>query len=106
MKGASDGDDSSAYRGASFGRNAHGHTIEGIHASMSDLAFCMTYGFGRPVVDETGIKGIYDFTVEYSPEEGPSIFTALQDQLGLRLETRRGPVETLVIDHAERPNEN
>lgn len=63
-----------------------------------------------PVIDRTGVEGIYNFSVEWSPEENkpdnrPSIFTALQ-QLGLRLTTEKAPVEMLVIDHAERPSEN
>jgi uncharacterized protein (TIGR03435 family) len=74
---------------------------------------------GRIVVDRSGIEGRYDLALEWSPEEGssnsasnggqssgPSIFTALQEQLGLKLESSRGPVKTLVIDHVEQPSEN
>jgi uncharacterized protein (TIGR03435 family) len=74
---------------------------------------------GRIVVDRTGINGRYDLALEWSPEDGssnsaanggqnsgPSIFTALQEQLGLKLEASRGPVKTLVIDHVEQPSEN
>jgi uncharacterized protein (TIGR03435 family) len=65
---------------------------------------------GRPVENETGLNGYYDFTLEWTPEgtdgNGPSIFTALQEQLGLRLETRRGMVEMLTIGRTERPSEN
>ena len=79
---------------------------------------------GRPVADETGLKGYYDFRLEWTPDEpagppgdsgntltppgrsGPSIFTALQEQLGLKLEARKGPVEVLVIDYVENPSEN
>jgi len=78
---------------------------------------------GRPVLDKTGLKGNYDFTLQWTPDEnrtptvgqqgtddtpppGPSIFTAIQEQLGLRLEPQKGPVEVLVIDHVERPSEN
>ena len=63
----------------------------------------------RPVVDATGLEGLYEITLEWSPDQqgdGPSLFTALQEQLGLRLESGRGPVEVLVIDSAERPMEN
>jgi uncharacterized protein (TIGR03435 family) len=69
----------------------------------------------RPVLDETGIKGAFDFTVEFTPEDatpgdaasGPSIFTAIQQQLGLKLEARKGSVEVLVVDRADRvPIEN
>ena len=71
---------------------------------------------GRPVVDRTGLTGTYDFYVRFaaagldaaSPNatNQPSIFTALQEQLGLRLEAARGPVEMLVIDSVERPTPN
>jgi uncharacterized protein (TIGR03435 family) len=66
---------------------------------------------GRMIVDRTGITGDYDFTLEFSTQrpgdtavdDKPNIFTALQEQLGLRLEPARGPVEFVVIDHIERP---
>jgi uncharacterized protein (TIGR03435 family) len=68
---------------------------------------------GRPVIDKTGLTGNYDFTLEYTPDgtpadaaNGPSIFTALEEQLGLKLEPSKAPTEILVIDHAEKPNEN
>ena len=75
----------------------------------------------RPVIDRTGITGKYDFHLEYGIDEstprfqtdggpgdrmGPSIFTAVQEQLGLKLEPSTGPGEILVIDHVERPSEN
>jgi uncharacterized protein (TIGR03435 family) len=79
---------------------------------------------GRPVVDQTGLKGLFTFTLEWTPEntsaisnpksneprnvaEAPPIFVALQEQLGLKLEARKAPVEVLVVDHAEKvPTEN
>jgi bla regulator protein blaR1 len=81
---------------------------------------------GRTVLDRTGLTGRYDFRLEYTPDSGggakgpadaekveavagdsgPSIFTALQEQLGLRLEATRGPVETIVIERVEKPSEN
>jgi uncharacterized protein (TIGR03435 family) len=103
---------------------------------MSGLAEDLSRQLDLPVVDMTGLTGKYDFTLYFSPEglasmrvmggpppgEGgggmpaasepdaqsnPSLFTALQEQLGLKLEQRKGPVELLVIDHLERaPIEN
>jgi uncharacterized protein (TIGR03435 family) len=72
---------------------------------------------GRPVLDKTGLTGIYDFTLTYALDQnasasatsdptGPSIFTAIQEQLGLKLEPGKGPVEVIVIDHAEKPSGN
>jgi len=64
----------------------------------------------RVVVDDTGLTGPFDIDVEWSPDQSasdkPSIFTALQEQLGLKLESERGPVDVVVIDHVERPAED
>jgi len=79
---------------------------------VSRLADLLSREIGRPVNDATGIRGIFDFKLAYSPEPGgddtrPTIFTALQEQLGLRLETRKVPVDVIVVDHAARtPTEN
>lgn len=74
---------------------------------------------GRIVVDRTGLTGRYDLTLKWTPEfdtapllngepdtSAPSIFTAIQEQLGLKLESAKGPVHVLVVDHAELPSEN
>lgn len=63
---------------------------------------------GRAVIDKTGLTGGFEFTITYDPEPTPgddnrSLFTAVQEQLGLRLASERAPLETLVIDHIERP---
>jgi uncharacterized protein (TIGR03435 family) len=73
--------------------------------TMPILAQVLNEATGRPVMDETGLKGKYDFTLEWHGND-PSIFVALPEQLGLRLETRKAPVEYLVIEHIERPAEN
>lgn len=80
-----------------------GHTVE-IGSFARDL-----YDWtGRPVVDRTGLTGRFDFTLTWAPEgstdtDAPSIFTAVQEQLGLKLQPARGPVDVLVVDSAERP---
>jgi uncharacterized protein (TIGR03435 family) len=64
---------------------------------------------GRAVVDRSGLKGTYGFTLDYAAREGddlPSVFTALQEQLGLKLEATKAPVEMFVIDHVEKPSGN
>jgi len=70
---------------------------------------------GRVVVDKTGIEGRFDVDLKWTPDDGPvvgdadaapSIFTAVQEQLGLKLEAQKGPVDVIVIDHLEAPSEN
>jgi len=86
-------------------------TLTGTRVSMGQLTGYIGGKLGRVVVDKTGLKGVYDFTFEWDPDQsggdsGPSIFTGLGEQLGLRLESQKNPVEVLVIDHVERPSEN
>jgi uncharacterized protein (TIGR03435 family) len=83
------------------------------NVSMAGLAGGLANYVGRPVNDKTRLSGIYNLTLEWSQEgtpgdaaEGPSIFTAVQEQLGLKLEPSRAAVETLVIDHVAKPTEN
>jgi uncharacterized protein (TIGR03435 family) len=64
---------------------------------------------GRPVFDRTGLQGYVDIVLEWVPaptDDGPSLFTAVQDQLGLKLEPTKAPLDVLVIEHAERPTQN
>jgi uncharacterized protein (TIGR03435 family) len=90
--------------------------------SLTQIASTLSIVLGRTVVDKTGLTGTYDFHLEFAPDEtvnlvvgrsagpddndpdrsGPSIFTALQQKLGLRLESQRGPGEVLIIDRIER----
>ena len=89
------------------------------------LAFTLAEVVGRPVVDRTGLAGLYDGSLEWapSPEEtqavfggpspvapesqtGASIFTAIEEQLGLKMQDARAPIETVVITHAEPPAPN
>jgi uncharacterized protein (TIGR03435 family) len=96
--------------GVGFDFVAHG-------CSMSDLAETLAGQFGRPVVDRTGLKGKYDFTLHYQDARltdrsaddqnpTPPLDMAIQDQLGLKLEPAKGPIQFLVIDHIEKPSEN
>lgn len=80
--------------------------------SIESLAANLSFAVGRVVVNKTGLEGGYDFTLDYAPDGAdpsdtrPSIFTALEEQLGLKLEPARGPVDVIVIDHIERPTPN
>lgn len=77
---------------------------------MSSLAFSLSSAAGRVVLDKTGLSGEYDFELTWAPDNqpdaGPSIFSALQDQLGLKLKPAKAPLEVIVIDHLQRPSEN
>ena len=86
----------------------HAITIDDFMMAILDKQFV-----GRPVVNKTGIPGIFDIHLTFAPQQsstapdaGPSIFTAIQEQLGLRLVPARGSEEVLVVDHIEKPSEN
>ncbi|MGA7240610.1 MAG: TIGR03435 family protein [Bryobacteraceae bacterium] len=109
LREAADTPDANEFIGASVARGTQGLTLEGKSATASDIAFALSGILERPVLDETSLKGHYDFTMEYSggmETDGPSIFASLQQQLGLRLEARKGPVTVVVIEHAEKPSYN
>jgi len=84
--------------------------------TMADLADLLRYSTGRTVIDKTGLSGPYDYELNWTPEDatpaqalqfsGPSIFTAVQEQLGLKLEPSTAPLDILVIDSAEMPTPN
>lgn len=92
------------------------------NATMVQFASIMQRAIlDRPVLDKTGLSGKYDFNLEWTPDETqfggqvptatqestkPDFFAAVQQQLGLRLESTRGPVDGIVIDHVERPSDN
>lgn len=105
--------------------------IDSAGTSMDRVVTVLSQALGRTVVDKTGYTGMVDFHLTFTPDDatpggsgppgmsgqpapnappadqaGPDIFTALQEQMGLKLESAKGPVETLVIDHIERPSEN
>ena len=79
---------------------------------MSEFQRFLTGQTQRVVIDRTGLAGAWDFELTFtppdvavavSPDYAPSLFTALQEQLGLRLDATRGPAEVLVVDRIERP---
>jgi uncharacterized protein (TIGR03435 family) len=87
--------------------------FEARNTSMDLFAHVLARQMDLPVVNRTGLEGVYNFRLQWTPESaqsrpdaGPSIFTAIQEQLGLRLRAEKAPVEVLVIDRAERPSEN
>jgi len=82
------------------------------HMDAGHIAGMLAHRAGEPVVDKTGLTGDYDFTLSYAPANDPNsslpdFFTALQEQLGLRLESRKVPVEIVVVDQVEKvPTQN
>jgi uncharacterized protein (TIGR03435 family) len=77
------------------------------------MAFHNSGWADRPVIDKTGLTDAYDFVLDWTPDDvksdelsAPSLFTAVQEQLGLKLEAETAPHEVLVIDHVEKPAEN
>jgi uncharacterized protein (TIGR03435 family) len=98
------------FRGTTFGGR-----INNI-LRMQGLAYLLSrFETDRPIIDQTGLRGLYEVKLEWTLRQvqnadaapGPSLFAALSEQLGLRLEARKGPVEILVVDSAEKvPSEN
>jgi uncharacterized protein (TIGR03435 family) len=102
---------------------AGGEEVQAFSTDMKTLADLLTRQLSRPVLDKTGLTGLYDFTFEWMPDlpstpmpdspnavtlpsvPGASLFTAVQ-QLGLKLEPGKSPIEIIVIDHAENPSGN
>lgn len=107
-----------------------GLQIRGGQTSMQRLALTLSGVLGRTVVDRTDFSGTFDIDLEFTPDDaiagipgrgmpgalptdppsgdhaGPSLFSALQDRVGLKLESAKGPVTVLVVDHVERPSAN
>jgi uncharacterized protein (TIGR03435 family) len=100
----------SPWVGAPQGGMIVGSGIAGVSVSMATLASRLSPYLERPVLDRTGLQGSFDFRVEYGSEEPgaditSSILTSIQE-LGLKLESGKGPIETIVIESAERPAAN
>jgi uncharacterized protein (TIGR03435 family) len=106
-----------------------GYTITAQAIPLTTMIPTLYSFLGRPILDKTGLVGKYDFKLQWTPDDnqnqaarasapnsqtvplpadpsGPSLFTAVQEQLGLKLESGKAPVEIIVIDHAERPSGN
>src|SRR5579872_3889857 len=102
-------------------------SVTAIAVPVANITPMLSRMLGRQVVDKTGLTAKYDMKMEFTPDESqlammappgappppppdsssaPSIFTALQEQLGLKLETQKGPVEVIVVDRAEKPSQN
>ena len=100
-------------------------SVQADGATLDEFSKLLRLVVGRPVIDKTGISGQFNLLVKFSragtelgstlngqplpaadPTGPPSIFTAIQEQLGLKLESGRGPVDMLVVDHIEKPSEN
>ena len=97
----------------------HNGDMTATGATMSDLVGNLSYTLDRTVIDKTGLTGRYDFHLQWTPDSAsgvaadnsapdapPNIFTAIQLQLGLKLQPAKGPVPTLIVDHVEQPTEN
>jgi len=111
-----DADKSRNFKGMGRGSIRVSNTEMTAHdVPLESLTYSLSGRLNRTVVDKTGLQGKYDIWLTWSPDDGstaasdssaPSLFTALQEQLGLKLQPAKGPVDTLVVDHVEMPSEN
>ena len=94
---------------------SNGRHVEALkNASMADLVLILQFRVDRPIVDQTGLKGRYDLKLQWTldetqtpaPDAPPGLFTAIQDQVGLKLERVKAPADTLVIDKLQKPEAN
>jgi uncharacterized protein (TIGR03435 family) len=118
-------DDPKGLPGWFFGRAASGMTMTFRNAPLSQVAAILQNSLDKPVVDQSGLSERYDFTVTFTPDPAqaallggppapaadnpdaaPGLFAAFQQQLGLKLESTRAPVDVMIIDKVERPSEN
>ena len=94
---------------AGVGSTSMGPTLIRGTMDTDRLARSLTSILGRTVIDNTGLKDAWHFSLTWAPEGDttkPSLFTAIQEQLGLKLESTKGPVQVYVVDHADKPSEN
>jgi uncharacterized protein (TIGR03435 family) len=96
-------------RSKCFFRVTPGH-LSGGSINAETMVRTIISSLERVVIDKTGLTGKYDFDLEWSPDQtstdNPSLFAAAREQLGLRIDSERAPVDVVVIDHVERPSEN
>jgi len=97
-------------------------STSGLCQAKPYFSWFLSQVLNKPVIDQTGLTKFYDFKLEWTPElrdgfvprdgagppptNGPDIFTAVREQLGLKLDSHKGPVEVMIIDHVEKPSEN
>ena len=99
---------------SSGGMSIHNGQLIGHYLPLTSLANSLSYQVDRPVLDKTGLTGRYNLQLTWTRDEAPvaddagppPLFKALEEQLGLRLDSARDPVQVLVVDHAELPTEN
>jgi uncharacterized protein (TIGR03435 family) len=93
-----------------LGHQGQNRTLDGKGLRIADVAHTLARAeLHRPVIDRTGLTGTFDIHLQWTPDpatDGLSIFTALGEELGLRLDSARAPTEMIVIDRAEKPSEN
>ncbi len=94
-----------------MGPGPNGRGMSGRNLAMNYLAISLSRVLDRNVVDKTGLDGAWDVVLDFvrdndPNQDGPSVFTAVREQLGLRLVAAKGPVEHIVIEGAERPSAN
>jgi uncharacterized protein (TIGR03435 family) len=118
-------DDPKGLPGWNFGRTAAGTTLTFRNSPMSQVTAILQNFLDQPVVDQSGLSERYDFTLTFTldaaqsarlgglpapaadnPDAAPDVFTAFQQQLGLKLESTKAPVDVMVIDKVEKPSEN
>jgi uncharacterized protein (TIGR03435 family) len=96
--------------------------VKGVRCPMPYLSWYLGQMQNRPVVDHTGLQGFWDFALEFVPEgmperrgldgatlaplDGPNIYTALREQLGLKMQVQKAPVDVYIVDHVEKPSAN
>jgi uncharacterized protein (TIGR03435 family) len=118
-------DDPKGFPSWSFGRTASGTRLTFRNAPLSQVTAVLQNSMDKPVVDQSGLSERYDFTVTFTPDPAqaaliggppppaadnpdaaPDLFTAFQQQLGLKLESTKAPIDVMVIDKVEKPSEN